>query len=383
MTPTAFCYLFVGIVSFIWPLAIVLLRHRVIGAQWLMTAALIFMGLSMVVYSTFFNSFLSGEYLLVILFMVFALTTLPLTQMSVTSLTYPKGVPYRARLLVLPSLVMVLLMVTSVALSGADIYRLWIERGADGIGGRFFSGSWRYDLIVAVHFYLFWFTIVGETLFVAAYSIVQLFRFRRMLGEYYGANQLYRANIRGTCLAVAVNCICIALSLLLFPFNSPRPLWAVLLTCIVESVVIFLMGMYVYRIYFGAEDLQQKQQQSAGRSRHNLASLSREVAHIVEGEREFLNPDVSVFQVAEKLHVSQDEVVDAVHRMHGTSFRQYVDSLRIEHAMELLSAPDCRYDSPEEMERVAHQCGYLDGATFRHSFNKVAQMTVEQWCSRG
>lgn len=383
MTPIAFSYFIVGLMSFIWPLAVLFLRRHVLGAQWLMVSALIFMGLSMVVYSTFFNTFLQGEYLMVVLFMLFSLCTPPLTQMSVSALTHIQGVPYRARTITIPSLLTVLLMAVSMVISGPDTYRLWIERGADGIGWHFFSHSWRYNLIVVIHYYMYILVIVCETFFVAIYAIYHMHRFRDLLDEYYGANRKYGANIRLSCLAIAVNCICIVVSYILFPFNSPRPLWAVELSCAIESVAVFLIGMCSYRFSFGAEELLGQQKRSPARSKRNLSELSHELADVVEGDKAFLNPDLSVFMLAEKLHVAQDEVVDAIHRLHGTSFKQYIDSLRIEYSLPLLAENDYCYDSAEDLMQVAHKCGYLDTNTFEQCFNEVMQTSVKQWCKSG
>ena len=70
MTPIALIYFLMGLSALYWPFVTLFFKRRVLGAQWLIMAALLTMGLSVIIYSTFFNSFLKGEYLLVILFMI-------------------------------------------------------------------------------------------------------------------------------------------------------------------------------------------------------------------------------------------------------------------------------------------------------------------------
>ena len=124
MTPIALSYFILGLSALYWPIVTMFFKRTVLGGQWLMMTALTLVGLSIITYSTFFNNFLSGEYLLVILFMLLSLSVPPMTQMSITALTRMQGVSRMARMLVLPSLILGSLMAISVAIGGADMYRI-------------------------------------------------------------------------------------------------------------------------------------------------------------------------------------------------------------------------------------------------------------------
>lgn len=384
MTPIALIYFLLGLSALYWPFVTFFFKRRVLSAQWLIMTALMAMGLSVILYSTFFNSFLKGEYLLVIMFMVLSMFTPPLIQTAVTSLTDTgEDRPLTARLnfLVMPSVVVVVLMAVSVIIGGSDMYRLWIQRGAEGIANRFFAGSWRYNLIVAVHFYLYWFLIVGETAFVGIFSVIRINRFSRMLDEYYTVNRLNRADLQGTYLFVAFNCFFVVFSYIMYPFNSPRPVLGVAIGSSLQAVVMFMIGYYAFRTPIGAEVLAERKQRVAVRSRRDLRHLGRLLADYVEKEKEFLSPDLSVFVLAEHFNVSQDEIVDAVHQQHGSTFADYIDSLRIEYALRLLNKSERLYntDDPEDMERLAHQCGYLEHSKFESSFRRIMQTSVKDY----
>ena len=381
MTPLSIIYLLVGLVTLFWPLALLFFRRKVLDAQWLLMVALMFFGLSAIVYSSFFNNFLKGEYLLVVIYMVLSLSVLPIVHAAMAVFTSLKGATYSSRVLVIPSLITVLLMGISVAIGGADMYRLWIERGTDSFAGHFFAGSWRYNLIVAVHYYLYWIVLVGEAIYVAVYVVIALRRFGRTLNEFYATGLHDIGNIRAIYWTVGINCLCVLAHYIFYPFNSPRPVDIVLAICLVQAADLFMLGWYFYHLNFGAEKLGEKMR-SNRYGRGNLAELGRNIIQYVEREKAYLDPDLSVFTISERYKVSQDDVVDAIHRLHGTSFGEYIDSLRVEHALELLATEEYHPDDVDEMSRLAHTCGWIDVDVFRRSFAKTVQMSVEEWMAQ-
>ena len=382
MTPIAYVYFILGLSFLFWPLATLLFKRNVLGAQWLMMSALLVMSLAVIVYSTLFNNFLVGEYLLVILFMLLSLVTPPLTYMYVVALTQEKGVSRSARGLLLPSLAVMLLMVLSVVLGGADMYRLWIQRCSDHLADLFFPRSWRYNVIVAIHYYVYSIAVISETTFVALYSFVHLSRFRRRLGEYFDANQLRQTYTGNIYAAIGLNCLTVIISYIFFPFNTPRQLVPTIIFAVIQAVAVFMIGMYTYRMPVGAEQLPEMHVPSQRRAVRDLSTVCSQLLNLMERKQYFLNPDLSVFILAEQLHVSEDQIIDAIHRMHGSSFSDYLDTLRIEYAVKLISAGTYHVDQPNEQVRIAHQCGYLDAQTFEHSFQKVMNVSVAEWLQK-
>ena len=384
MTPIALIYFLLGLSALYWPIVTLFFKRRVLGAQWLIMSALMAMGLSVILYSTFFNSFLKGEYLLVVMFMILSMFTPPLILAAVTNLTdigEKRPLLSRLNVLIIPAVVVVILMSASIIIGGSDMYRLWIQRGSEGIAHHFFADSWRYNLIVVVHYYLYWLLIVAETTFVGTYSVIRINRFSRLLDEYYSVNRIHRADLLGTYLFVALNCFFVVFSYVMYPFNSPRPVVGTAFGSALQAVVMFFIGYYAFRTPIGVEMLNEKKQRLMERSRRDLTFLGRNLTEYVTDNKAFLNPDLSVFLLADHFRVSEDEIIDAVHRMHGTSFAEYIDSLRIEHAITLLNEKESNYhlDDPDDLSRLAHQCGYLDRATFERSFLKITQTTVKNY----
>lgn len=384
MTPLALIYFLLGLSALYWPFVTLFFKRRVLGAQWLIMAALMSMGLSVILYSTFFNSFLKGEYILVIMFMVLSMFTPPLIQAAVTELTdREERRPLLSRLnaLVIPAVFVVILMSASVIIGGDDMYRLWIQRGSDGIAHRFFDNSWRYNLIVVVHFYLYWFLIVAEVTFVGIYSIIRINRFSRLLDEYYTANRVHRSDLLGTYLFVALNCFFVVFSYVMYPFNFPRPVYGTAVGAAMQAVVMFFIGYFAFRTPVGVEALNEKKLRLTERSRRDLTFLGRNLTDYIAEKKAFLDPDLSVFLLADHFRVSEDEIIDAVHNTHGTNFSDYIDSLRIEHAVNLLNDSENHYhtDDPDDINHLAHQCGYLERSKFESSFQKIMQTSVKDY----
>ena len=386
MTPLSWIYFLLGLSSLYWPFVTLFFKRRVLGAQWLLMSALMSMSLAVIIYSTFFNSFLKGEYLLVIIFMILSMFTPPLIQAAVSNLTdngEKRPLLTRLNVLAIPAVVVVILMFVSTVIGGADMYRLWIQRGSEGIAHHFFAGSWRYNLIVAVHFYLYWFLIVAETTFVGAYSIIRINRFNHMLDEYYTVNRVHRADLQSTYLFVALNSFFVVFSYIMYPFNAPRPVLGTAIGAAMQAVVMFFIGYFAFRTPAGVENLNKSMQRRPPLGRNNIATIVNDISNYVEKQHHFRNPDLSVFILAEKLHVSEDEIVDAIHQLHGGSFSDYIDSVRIEFATNELLANDIfSTDNPEHIDRMAHHCGFLTADAFTRAFHRVTHSDIQSWCKK-
>lgn len=382
MTTATLCYLIVGALAILWPLAIILLRREVLLAQWLMCGALLFFALSMILYSTLFNNFLKGEYLLVILFFIFALATPPVTYVAIKRLMSPVGVTRVAMRLVLPPAVLAVLLAASVAVGGSDMYLQWIERGADAEAGFFYAGSWRYNVIVVAHFYLFTAVLIYEMAYMLAVGIRQMHKYRLLLADYYAPSSQLDAPVRHTYVGILMLSVAITISYLLFPFNVSRPDWVAIVTALFEGAVVLMVGWNVYAINVGVERL--PLQGHKARARTDLKSAALQLVKHMEQEQTYLNPDLSVPMLADELHMTEDDVIDGIHLVQGLTFGDYLDSLRVDHAIRLLSGRTWQLDNPEQLRILAHSSGYLEVDDMQKAFLVQTRMSVTQWYdSRG
>lgn len=371
MTPIALVYLILGLTILVWPLSTLLFKRTVMAAQWLFMAALFLFSISMILYSCFFNTFLRGEYLLVVMFMSFSLCAAPTALLGVVSLTRTEGVPRIARIAFVPALVTIVLLAASVVIAGPDAYRLWIDRGTDAHAGDFFQNSWRYNLIVVFHYYLFWFVSILQILILALFSIFNLKRYNQLMREYYhpGGDMVTH---RYRYMVIIIISIFLLFSLVFYPFNVSRPLWIVIAFCIVEAIATAVLGYSVYILTLGAETIGEQIRRTPQHARGDLQQLARDLSAYVEKEG-CLDPDLSVFSLAARFRCSQDQVVDAIHRLRGLSFADYIDSLRVERAAAMLF----NGSESEDLTRIAHRCGYLDAAALRQAYRKVMHTEID------
>ncbi len=375
MTLTALAYLILGLTVLVWPIATVLMRKHILNAQWLLVAAMLMLGIDFILYGCLFNTFLRGEYMLLVLYMAFTLFTPPVMVLATALLTRIDGATRVSRTFFLLPTVAAALMLASFFIGGADMYRLWINRGSYAEADLFFANSWRYNIIVSVHYYLFRVVLVLEIVFLAVYSIVHLRRYSRLLSEYYTRDLHRIVRHRPLYMLILLGSLVLIVSTVLYPLNMPRPDGFTLATCIPLGLIVAALGYSTYQLSYSAESLGEHIA-AHQHSRHDLGQLGRELTQFVETSG-YLNPDLSVFLLASHFHVSQDQVVDAIHRMHGTSFGDYVDALRVEHAAALLPNV-ANPDDPDTLSRIAHQCGYLTPEALEKAFLKVMQTPIRK-----
>lgn len=91
-------------------------------------------------------------------------------------------------------------------------------------------------------------------------------------------------------------------------------------------------------------------------------------------DRLFLQPSLSLGDVAGRLHTNKTYISKLVNNNYGVSFPDLLNALRVDYAQEyLLSHREAR------QEEVAKACGFLSASTFNNIFRKVAGVTPKMW----
>lgn len=379
MTPVSTGLTILGLIALFWPLATLLFKRNVLNAQWLMMLAMTLMGFSFILLGCLFNTFLIGEYLILMLFLDVIIITPPILHIALSVLTTPNAQQRNPnlRLLFLPSLFCIVIMIITSIISGADIFRLWTIRGAQGMTWVFYPNSWRYNLVVFANSYLFWAVFTFEFFFVLFSGIRQFLRFCRINAEYYTSERFRNINLKGLYIAANLGLLIMAISQITNPFAPEHRFQFYFLYCAPLAIIFFYIGHSVYMITDSAERLPER---STLRTSRKPAALARQIDEYVEKQQAYLNLDLSVFILAEHFAVSQDEIVDAIHQLHGASFGDYIDSLRVAHAARLISALDEPLgDDHERLQQLAHQCGYLNIEDLKRAFKKHMDLEINDW----
>lgn len=373
MTPVSIGLNILGLVTLFWPLATLLFKRRVLNAQWLMMLAMSMLAFTFFLLGALFSTFLMGEYILMILFFVIILVTPPVIHIALTVLTQPQARPLSIRAFFLPSIICIALMILSVIIGGADMYLLWAARGLEGLTWMFFPNSWRYNLIVFVNFYLFWGVFIFEALFILITSIRQFVHFKRINAEYYTSDRFQNLNLKGIYIAANMGILILSTGQFTRVFEPRYIFWFYFTYCLPLAILLFYIGRSVYMINNGAEQLPTR-----SRSRKDSSYLIRQLEEYVEKEQAFLNPDLSVFMLAEHLHTSEDDVIDTIYRYHGIPFGDYIDALRVQHAVSIIVAEHADVDDPDTLVRLAHRSGFLTVEALQDAWNRNFHIPINQ-----
>ena len=372
MTPVSIGLTLLGLIALFWPIATVLCKRNVLNAQWLMMLAMFMLSLTFILLGCLFNTFLQREYLLLMLFLDVIIVTPPVIHIALTVLTHRQA-SLSVRAFFLPSLICIALMIASSIIGGADMYRLWAARGLQGLSGAFFPNSWRYNLIVAANFYLFWTVFTFETLFILISGIRQAFHLKRINSEYYSAERYHNLNLRGIYIAANLGLLIFILSQFTKPFEPDNTLFFYLLYVLPLAIILLYIGRSVYRINNGAERIPRH-----SRSRRDPVAIARQIEQYVEKEKAYLNPDLSVFLLAEHLHTSEDDIIDAIHFSQGIPFADYIDALRVQHTISILLAQHPDIKNPDTLSQLAHSSGFLSSDALEKAWQRVTHAPLSQ-----
>ncbi|OBY24346.1 helix-turn-helix domain-containing protein [Leisingera sp. JC1] len=95
------------------------------------------------------------------------------------------------------------------------------------------------------------------------------------------------------------------------------------------------------------------------------AGTEARLRQLLEREKLFLDPDLSVQRLARRLHIPARELSSAVNRTQGMNVSQYVNGFRLAHAAELLAGSD------GSVTEIAARSGFLSRSNFYREFQRV------------
>lgn len=101
-------------------------------------------------------------------------------------------------------------------------------------------------------------------------------------------------------------------------------------------------------------------------------AFAKVITHLHENFAERLSTD----ELAEMAGLSVSHFERRFRRAFGSSPRQYLVRIRVEHAARMLLETD------KTVSEVAHKCGFYDHAHFSRSFRKIMQLSPSQYRSR-
>ena len=100
---------------------------------------------------------------------------------------------------------------------------------------------------------------------------------------------------------------------------------------------------------------------------------------IMQSRNEYLRPDLTLPRLAESVGCSVNNLSQVINSGFGTSFFDYLNRYRIEHARKLLTNSDCLSNA---ILQVAFTVGFNSNSAFYSAFKKYVGMTPAQYRQR-
>lgn len=111
---------------------------------------------------------------------------------------------------------------------------------------------------------------------------------------------------------------------------------------------------------------------------HVYRNLMNSLSQLMDDENLFLNPDLTIEDVASELCSNRVYVSKAVNLCLGLTFREYINKLRVDYAKQyMLEHPDQTQDA------VAAASGFIDASAFNRKFRQIQGATPREWLDMG
>lgn len=113
-----------------------------------------------------------------------------------------------------------------------------------------------------------------------------------------------------------------------------------------------------------------------GKKSSYMKALYAQIESYMKIQRPFLRGDFSLEHMAMRLHTTRNNISVAINSCSGLNFRNYINSYRVKHAVELM-----RRNPNMKKEEVAKLSGFNTLPTFNSSFRKNVRTTPGKYFS--
>lgn len=169
------------------------------------------------------------------------------------------------------------------------------------------------------------------------------------------------------------------------PLSNEALLWIisiVLLAVIIAGVVLDLQRRHRHRKQqeeaerVEAERGEEKKYKTANIPVAELRKLKKQVDELMAEEQLYLNPELKLSDIANKLNTSSFVLSYLFNQHMGTSFYDYINNLRVENFKQRAKNGETKLYT---LDALATRCGYNSRTTFFRNFKKATGMTPSEY----
>lgn len=106
------------------------------------------------------------------------------------------------------------------------------------------------------------------------------------------------------------------------------------------------------------------------------AVLYQKLRQLLENERLFLNPDLTLKRMADKLATNTKYLSQVINHQTGLNFQQFINRYRVEEAKSKISDKHFKHLT---LYGIALQCGFKNKSTFYKVFKEITQVTPKEF----
>lgn len=205
----------------------------------------------------------------------------------------------------------------------------------------------------------------AEQTFVQIFCCINVAKYQKHLESYYSSLEGRSfGQVKGVLALMALRFL--VFCVFCFAPNASGAFWFNILTAVVFLVFYIVVTLLVCKVRYSAEELGRLVTMQESKSQPPAANdiIESKLASLID-ERFFLNPDVNLMDIATRIHVNSKYISEFLKYHYGETFLAYVNRLRVEHAVTLMSK------GTMAEEDIASQSGFTNTSTFYRNFIKV------------
>jgi AraC-like DNA-binding protein len=106
------------------------------------------------------------------------------------------------------------------------------------------------------------------------------------------------------------------------------------------------------------------------------SNLLARFQHLMLDEQLFLQPSITLADVAERLHTNKTYVSRMVNQNYSLGFPEVLNILRVDYAEQYI-----RKHPTANQEDIAKACGFLSASSFNSTFKRITGYTPKVWAA--
>ncbi len=124
------------------------------------------------------------------------------------------------------------------------------------------------------------------------------------------------------------------------------------------------------------ESSRKTKHKSGGISESELNRINKKLMEMMEDEKPYLDPDLTLPELAKKLDVSRNQLSNVINQVHKVNFYQFVNNYRVEEVKKLMRDPHNRH---LKLLSLAFDAGFNSKASFNRIFKQMTGMTPSEY----